>query len=286
MFISYRRADTGPSVRALATTLRQAFGVTSVFVDTETIRAGEKWPKRIVDALGSSCVMIVVIGPAWLREADDYGRRRLDSEDDWVRREIEQAIATRVALVPVTVGGAVIPSRPALPRSVRRLLDHQAYEIRDNYWEQDVAGLMRRLEELGCRRTAADVKYPKPHAAPKELSGAELERALRKLTKWRLQDSTIAGREPETQTEIVRTFTFAKFEDVIDFMSKAAPYIANMDHHPRWQNIYQSLTISLTTWDIGFVPSRFDVELANFFDRLYRNYGPRSKRRTPGDRGS
>ncbi|HUP62497.1 MAG TPA: 4a-hydroxytetrahydrobiopterin dehydratase [Thermoanaerobaculia bacterium] len=279
IFVSYRRADSGAAVRAVSATLRQAFGAASVFVDTETIKAGEQWPERVTKALRKATVAIITMGPTWLRDADDYGRRRLDLPGDWVRQEIEALLDRNIPLIPLTVGRAKLPTAPALPESITRIVEHQAYEVRDEYWEQDLLGLMLRLEALGCRRVAADVHYPKPHVWPKELTQKELKAALRELPQWRVQTSTIAGREPNTQTELVRTFQFPTFEKVVDFMGKAAPYISNMNHHPRWENIYCSLTVCLTTWDIGFRPSRFDVELAGYLDRLYRNYEKQPARR-------
>lgn len=272
IFINYRRDDSGAEMRALATTLRQAFGPTSVFLDTEVVRSGEKWPDRILRALRRATVVIVAIGPAWLRAADDYGRRRLDLPDDWVRQEIEHALARNIPVIPLLVGRGKLPTIAALPNGIAGLMEHQTYEVRDEYWEQDLRGLMLRLEALGCRRVTTNILYPKPHVSPKELSQKELKVALDDLPSWRLQTSTISGREPDTQTELVRTYNFATFEKVIEFMAKASPYITNMNHHPRWENVYCSLTVGLTTWDIGFRPSRFDVELAGYLDKLFRNY--------------
>ena len=44
----------------------------------------------IADAVRSSKVMLVVIGPKWLVAED--GNRRIDSADDYVRIELEQAL--------------------------------------------------------------------------------------------------------------------------------------------------------------------------------------------------
>lgn len=272
IFVSYRRSDSGPFVRALADPLRQAFGTTSVFVDHDAMQTGDEWPSRITNAVDAAAVCLVVIGPAWMRSADDFGRRRIDLETDWVRQEVERAIAKSVRLIPLLVGGAALPPREGLPASVRPLLDHQAYEVRDGYWAQDVAMLLVRLENAGCRRTVVDVQYPKPHVWPKELSEAELNEAVESLPHWSVVTSPLPGQEPKTRTELVRTFQFKTFEDVLEFMSKAAPYIADMNHHPRWENIYASLVVGLTTWDIGFRPSRFDVELATFLEGLFRSF--------------
>jgi hypothetical protein len=59
-------------------------GPQHVFIDTDSIRMGDDWPERIDNALASATILIPVIGPNWLKIADDYGRRRLDRADDWV----------------------------------------------------------------------------------------------------------------------------------------------------------------------------------------------------------
>lgn len=155
---------------------------------------------------------------------------------------------------------------------MQSLLNHQAYELRDDYWEQDVASLLCRFENFGCNSSGADIHYPRPHIWPKELSQSELAEALERLSQWRPVASQIPGKEPNIRTELVRTYQFDSFEDIMRFMVMAAPFISNMNHHPRWENIYASLTVALTSWDIGFKPSRFDIELATHLDRLFRNF--------------
>ena len=64
--------------------------------------------------------VLVVIGPGWLDTSVD-GQRRLDRADDFVRREVEQALASGKPVVPVLVGGATMPAANALPVALRAL---------------------------------------------------------------------------------------------------------------------------------------------------------------------
>jgi hypothetical protein len=93
VFISYRRRDTGTAARWLAESLALAFGPERVFIDTDSIRIGDDWPKRIDQALEIASVLVVLIGTQWLRLQDEFGRRRLDNPSDWVRREIAHALS-------------------------------------------------------------------------------------------------------------------------------------------------------------------------------------------------
>jgi len=68
--------------------------------------------------------------------------------------------------------------------------------------------------------------------------------------------------------ELTRTFTFPSFEDAMRFMDEASEHIARVDHHPRWENSHRKVTVWLSTWSIGRKPSSFDVELAEYLNRL------------------
>src|SRR5215831_9552170 len=87
VFISYRRVDSAAAARWLYSAIQRTFGPTRVFMDTEAIRVSAEWPEAIENALRQSTHLIAVIGPHWLRVTDEYGRRRIDREDDWVRTE-------------------------------------------------------------------------------------------------------------------------------------------------------------------------------------------------------
>jgi pterin-4a-carbinolamine dehydratase len=107
---------------------------------------------------------------------------------------------------------------------------------------------------------------------PKELTDEELDKALKLAPAWSLVNSPVPGAEPKKRVELMRTYEFHSFEDAMHFMGEATAYISRMNHHPRWQNVWRSLTIWLSTWDIGHRPSRLDVELAGYLDSLFRNY--------------
>jgi hypothetical protein len=62
-------------VLSVAPGVWRTVGPQHVFIDTDSIRMGDDWPERIDNALASATILIPVIGPNWLKIADDYGRR-------------------------------------------------------------------------------------------------------------------------------------------------------------------------------------------------------------------
>jgi pterin-4a-carbinolamine dehydratase len=276
VFISYRRVDSSAASRWLADSIRRTFGAQRVFIDTESIRIADDWPDRINNALASATILMPVIGSNWLKIADDYGRRRLDRPDDWVSNEISHALQRRIPLVPILLSGTAMPVREALPQSIESLWRIQGFELRDNRWEADLSAVFDRLGELGLARLSGKaIRYPTPKIRIKELTDAELKSELIGLAnEWKPIISDIPGREPNKRVELHHNFEFASFEDAIAFMGAAAAHISKMDHHPRWENIWRTVSVWLTTWDIGQRPSALDLELARYLDNLRTTFPP------------
>lgn len=51
--------------------------------------------------MNQATVVLALIGSSWLRSADEYGRRRLDISDDWVRNELLAAIDSGKSVIPI-----------------------------------------------------------------------------------------------------------------------------------------------------------------------------------------
>ncbi len=62
------------------------------------------------------------------------------------------------------------------------------------------------------------------------------------LTQWSLTRGDDA---------IEREFTFADFSEAFAFMTRVAMLADKRDHHPEWSNVYDKVTIALTTHDAG-----------------------------------
>ena len=66
---------------------------------------------------------------------------------------------------------------------------------------------------------------------------------------------------------IVRTLRFADFGAAFAFMTKVADVANEMDHHPEWLNVYNTVEVTLSTHDAGGL-TELDIKLAEAMDRL------------------
>jgi hypothetical protein len=142
IFVSYRTMDARFGAAATYELLTHRFGRERVFLDNQSMSPGADYPRSLRDALESMRVLLALIGPTWL--ADDPttpGRRLIDRDRDWVRREIRRAFARGVAVVPVLLDGAGLPSPDELPDDVRRLVHCQVSEVRHQQLGTDVRRL-------------------------------------------------------------------------------------------------------------------------------------------------
>src|SRR5215468_7288849 len=110
IFISYRRSDNITMTGRIHDRLCSEFGDQTVFKDTEDIPAGADFRIALDQALGESAVVLVIIGQKWLTAADEDGKRRLEDPEDFVRVEVETALARPGTLVvPVLIDGTFMP---------------------------------------------------------------------------------------------------------------------------------------------------------------------------------
>src|SRR5262245_45044247 len=114
LFISYRREDTQAHADHLCDILTARFGDQSVFMDIDSILGGEDFEKAIAQTLRNCDVMVVLIGRHWLK-VEANGQRRLDDPNDWVRREIVEALNRDLLVIPVLVDRASMPAATELP---------------------------------------------------------------------------------------------------------------------------------------------------------------------------
>jgi hypothetical protein len=151
IFVSYRRDDARGDAGRLADNLKFHFGDKQIFRDVEAIEAGVDFVEAINSAVSQCAVLLAIIGPNWLKVTDSQGRRRLDDRNDFVRLEIAAALQRNIRVVPVLVGGAVMPKAEDLPQGLESLARRQAHELSDGRWDFDVGQLVETLERVGIK---------------------------------------------------------------------------------------------------------------------------------------
>jgi hypothetical protein len=145
LFVSYRRNDAGGWAQSIATAMRREFGSANVFVDVDSIKNYDDFERVILSAIDQADVFLAVIGPHWLMDQNEVGKRSLDDEADYVRREIAAAFNREVWVVPVLVEGATMPATDQLPAELRSLARPFYFEARPERWEKDIAEIMNRI---------------------------------------------------------------------------------------------------------------------------------------------
>lgn len=71
----------------------------------------------------------------------------------------------------------------------------------------------------------------------------------------------------EARDAIHKTYVFKNFGEAFGFMARVALQAEKLDHHPEWTNVYNRVSVTLTTHDMQGVTER-DVALALFMDGL------------------
>ncbi len=201
IFFSYRRQDSESATGRLADALEAHFGDDRVLRDRE-FAAGEDFVAAIRRSIESSTVMLVVVGRRWLGAADAKGRRRLDDPADFVRLEIELALASGTATVPVLVEGAAMPAPTELPVSMAAFSRCQAVELSDRRWRDDVDALIATLQSRFAIQAA-------PSVASRGRTGLALSRLAADLLELMLHPRRlIARRQTGGASDALRAFLF------------------------------------------------------------------------------
>ncbi|MDZ7742318.1 MAG: 4a-hydroxytetrahydrobiopterin dehydratase [Bacteroidota bacterium] len=72
----------------------------------------------------------------------------------------------------------------------------------------------------------------------------------------------------EENNKLTKEFKFDNFIEAFSFMTKVAMVAEKMNHHPDWQNVYNTVRINLSTHDAGDVVTDKDRELAAKIDEI------------------
>jgi 4a-hydroxytetrahydrobiopterin dehydratase len=89
-----------------------------------------------------------------------------------------------------------------------------------------------------------------------KLTDSELSTALKALPLWTLADG-----------KLHREYKFPDFLHAFGFMATSALAIEKLDHHPEWSNVYNRVTVDLTTHDAGGITAQ-DTALAAILESI------------------
>ena len=88
--------------------------------------------------------------------------------------------------------------------------------------------------------------------APLKLTEEQVNAALGELSGWAFDADAHA---------LKKDFTFSDFKEAWSFMNRVALLAEEKCHHPEWFNVYNRLSVTMTTHDAGGV-SQFDLDFA------------------------
>ncbi len=159
VFINYRRRDSQAEANWLHEILSEQFGDDNVFIDTDDIPPGSDYDVVLREQIARCDVFLALIGMDWANAADENGNRRLHSENDYVRLEIQTALARPVLVVPVLIGDTRMPPESELPADLRPLLRKQAVALRIPDFRADAARLIGQIKEARTKRSPAEVGH-------------------------------------------------------------------------------------------------------------------------------
>jgi 4a-hydroxytetrahydrobiopterin dehydratase len=97
--------------------------------------------------------------------------------------------------------------------------------------------------------------------AAQKLTPEALDTALKELTAWSIQND-----------KLHREYRFPDFAHAFGFMTTAAIEIDKRNHHPEWSNVYNRVTVDLTTHDSKGITQK-DVDLARLLEQLAAKLG-------------
>ena len=84
---------------------------------------------------------------------------------------------------------------------------------------------------------------------------------------------TLSGwQEADGRDAIERRFRFADFVEAFSFISAVALEAERRNHHPDWSNVYNRVSIALSTHDAGGVTEK-DIALARAIDKAAARFG-------------
>jgi pterin-4a-carbinolamine dehydratase len=282
-FVSYRRQDTAPIALLLKNEIEKRLQFVRVSVDVDEMKLGEVFPERIQRLIGHAHATIALIGKRWMpRRAENSGLR---DEDDWVVRELQFSAKAPLEMPEADRFGLdkrhVLPlfadcdrnfQQFELPEAISYIAQLQAERIDYAGWPAEIGPLLDRIAiNLNLKKRPDADEYPKPDPA-KARTQPLADSELASILAYDDYDGWYVDNFGNSEVRyLVKTFKFPHFNQAADFMALVSDHCRVLDHHPEWRNVFNHVTVSLTTWDAHRRVTIYDMNLA-----LYMNMAARA----------
>jgi len=149
IFISYRRDDARGDARSIRDRLARKFGESNVFMDVDSLLAGQRFDHQLDKALAQCDVLLAVIGPRWMEGMAEKAR---GDERDYVRAEIAAALKRDIVVIPVLTGQEgqmpALPRAADLPEDIRDLVLYQEHSITHESFGRNIDDLVAAINAV------------------------------------------------------------------------------------------------------------------------------------------
>lgn len=92
------------------------------------------------------------------------------------------------------------------------------------------------------------------------LNKEQIKQELENLDDWKFEDD-----------KITKDFSFSDFKEAMSFMVRVGFEAESLVHHPDWTNVYNSVSIRLSTHDAGDKVTEKDIKLATAIEEIYND---------------
>jgi len=288
-FVSYRRQDTAPIALLLKSEIEKRIQFVRVSVDVHEIQAGDRFPDRIRDLIGEAHSTIALIGKHWMPLR---GNEETRVGDDWVVRELEYSKASPLQQAPRDryrlKQRLVIPvfadcdrgfNQFQVPEKIGYIQSLHSEQISYADWPSAIGPLIDRIAvKLELKKRPDSDKYPKPDLV-KARTQPLADKELAAILAYQDYEGWYVDNFGNTDAlYLVKTFKFPHFDQAADFMAMVSAHCRVLGHHPEWRNVFNHVTVSLTTWDARRKVTIYDLNLALYMNMAAKAVMPAKQR--------
>lgn len=142
-------------------------------------------------------------------------------------------------------------------------------QIQPANWPGQIGQTLEELAvQFGLKRRFDSDEFPEPSpskARTTPISSVELRKILQfnDYNGWYIDNFGNAD-----ATYISKIFRFSHFNQASEFIRIVSEHIKTLDHHPEWRNVFNQVSVSLTTWDARRKITIYDLNLALIMNKV------------------